>query len=156
MADILWKQYQDVFSVPKDLSIYSNSEPSVQSSLSDIDFTVQDIIGAIDELSNNSASDGVRFVLLKQWKDQQSKALYNLWINCLEIGVTPEDLRTAHIIPIFKSGHQGLAVNYRPIALTFHMIKIFEKKIPKQYSNIHGPAMILNMVLDRGSPASAN
>ena len=104
MADILWKQYQDVFSVPKDLSIYSNSEPSVQSSLSDIAFTVQDIIDAIiDDLSNNSASGpyGVRFVLLNQCKDQQSKALYILWINCLDIGATPEDLRTAHIMPIF-------------------------------------------------------
>ena len=95
---------QDVFSVQKDQYIYSNSEPSVEHSLSDIDFTKQDIIDAIDELSNNSASgpDGVTSVLLKQCKDQLSKPLYILWRNFLNLGVTPEDLRTAHIIPIFK------------------------------------------------------
>ena len=38
-------------------------------------------------------------------------------------------LKEAHIIPIHKGGHQGLAANYRPVALTSHLIKIFEKVI---------------------------
>ena len=38
-------------------------------------------------------------------------------------------LKEAHIIPIHKGGHQGLAANYRPIALTSHLIKVFEKVI---------------------------
>ena len=50
-----------------------------------------------------------------------------IWRKCLNNGVTPEDLKIAHIITIFKDGHQGLASNYRPIALTSHLIKIFEK-----------------------------
>ena len=33
----------------------------------------------------------------------------------------------AHIIPIHKGGHQGLPANYRPIALTSLIIKLFEK-----------------------------
>ena len=66
-------------------------------------------------------------MLLKKCKSQLSLALYILWRDCLDSGITPDKLKAAHIIPIFKSGHQGLPSNYRPIALTSHLIKIFEK-----------------------------
>ena len=129
MADILSSQYSSVFSDPKDHSIYTDQETNVESSVSDITFTDQDVIDSIDELSNNSSSgpDGVAAILLKKCKKQLSKPLSILWRNCLDLGVTPDDLKAAHIIHIFKSGHQGLASNYRPIALTSHLIKIFEK-----------------------------
>ena len=129
MADILSKQYESVFSEPRDHSVYTDREPSVDCTLTDIVFSEDDIIKAIDELSNNSASgpDGTPAILLKKCKNQLCKPLFVLWRNCLDLGVTPEDLKTAHVIPIFKSGHQGLAANYRPIALTSHLIKIFEK-----------------------------
>ena len=131
MATILSDQYQSVFSDPLEHSIYSEKESSVDCSLSDIEFSELDIIDAIDELSNNSASgpDGVSAILLKRCKKQLCSPLYILWRNCLDLGVTPDQLKIAHIIPIFKEGHHGLAVNYRPIALTSHLIKIFEKII---------------------------
>ena len=47
----------------------------------------------------------------------------------MDVGMTPGDLKNAHIIPLFKGGHQGLASNYRPIALTSHLIKVFEKVV---------------------------
>ena len=129
MAEILSSQYQSVFSVPKEKSIYSDAEPKVNSTLTDLKFSEQDTIDAIDELPNNSASgpDGITAILLKKCKRQLSKPLYILWRDCLDRGVTPDKLKVAHIIPIFKSGHQGLPSNYRPIALTSHLIKIFEK-----------------------------
>ena len=37
----------------------------------------------------------------------------------------------AHISAIFKSGDSSLPVNYRPIALTDHLMKIFERIIKK-------------------------
>ncbi len=55
------------------------------------------------------------------------KPLTGLWRDCLDLGITPTKLKEAHIIPIHKGGHQGLASNYRPIALTSQLIKIFEK-----------------------------
>ena len=129
MADILSKQYQTVFSEPASHSEYKDREPTVTCSLSDIQFTEQDIIDAIDELSNNASSgpDGVAAILLKQCKKALCAPLYILWRNCLDLGITPDALKSAHIIPIFKSGHRGVAANYRPIALTSQLIKIFEK-----------------------------
>ena len=131
MADILSEQYQKVFSKPVNHSVYKDKDSEVTSSLCDIEFTEQDIIDAIDELSNNATSgpDGISAVLLKACKKVLCKPLYILWRKCLDLGVTPESLKIAHITPIFKDGHQGVASNYRPIALTSHLIKIFEKVV---------------------------
>ena len=99
--------------------------------ITDIEFSEQDIIDAIDELKNTSASgpDGLAAIFLKKCKDSLAKPLFHLWRKCLDQGITPDKLKEAHIIPIHKGGHQGLPANYRPVALTSHIIKIFEKVI---------------------------
>ena len=40
-------------------------------------------------------------------------------------------MKKSTITPIFKGGNKSLAANYRPVALTSHVIKIFEKHIRK-------------------------
>ena len=129
MADILAKQYSSVFSSPLGQSKYTASASTSEANITDILFSVEDICDAIDELHNTSASgpDGIAAILMKRTKMSISKPLFTLWRACLDQGVTPASLKIAHIIPIHKGGHQGLAVNYRPIALTSHIIKIFEK-----------------------------
>ena len=46
-------------------------------------------------------------------------------------GVIPDILKAANIIPVRKGGSRGLAKNYRPIALTSHLIKVFEKVLSR-------------------------
>ena len=43
------------------------------------------------------------------------------------MGIAPSSLKLSHIIPIHKGDHRGIPANYRPIALTSHIIKLFEK-----------------------------
>ena len=131
MANLLSTQYSSVHSIPKDSPYFAMEEEVDSVEITDIDFTEQDIIDAIDELKNSSASgpDGLAAIFLKKAKTPLSKPLYHLWRKCLDQGVTPCKLKEAHIIPIHKGGHQGLAANYRPVALTSHLIKIFEKVI---------------------------
>ena len=133
MANLLSAQYSSVFSKPVNSPYYSMEEDVTAESLTDIEFTEQDIIDAIDELKNNSASgpDGLAAIFLKNCKNSLSKPLFQLWRKCLDRGITPNKLKEAHIIPIHKGGHQGLASNYRPIALTSHLVKIFEKVVRK-------------------------
>lgn len=133
MANLLSAQYSAVFSTPVDSPYYALQEDINGESITDIDFTEQDIIDAIDELKNASASgpDGLSAILLKRCKESLSKPLFQLWRKCLNRGITPCKLKEAHIIPIHKGGHQGLASNYRPVALTSHLIKLFEKVIRK-------------------------
>ena len=108
MSEIFSKQYQSVFTEPCISSIYSDKDPTVPCSLGDIVFSFEDIINAIDELSNNSSSgpDGVPAILLKKCKHQLCKPLFLLWRNCLDQGLTPTALKNANIIPIFKDGHR--------------------------------------------------
>ena len=132
MANILSKQYSSVFSAPLPSSPVLNVEEKDDiPTLTDIIFAEQDIIDAIDELSNTSSSgpDGLAAVFLKKCKTSIAKPLFSLWRDCLDKGITPAKLKEAHIIPIHKGGHQGVAANYRPIALTSHLVKIFEKVI---------------------------
>ena len=128
MANILSKQYSSVFSVPSAKGPTLNEESNIPT-ISDMTFTEEDIIGAIDELRNNSSSgpDGLAAIFLKKCKHSLAKPLCLLWRDCLDNGITPSKLKEAHIIPVHKRGNQRVPSNYRPIALTSHLIKVFEK-----------------------------
>ena len=97
--------------------------------LTDVTFNEDDLSDAIDEISITAASgpDGLSAIFLKKCKSSLLKPLTGLWRDCLDLGITPEKLKDAHIIPVHKGGSQGVAANYRPIALTSHLIKVFEK-----------------------------
>lgn len=60
-------------------------------------------------------------------KEELAVPLNILWRKSLDTGIIPDDLKTANVIPIYKGGNRDIPKNYRPIALTSHLIKIFEK-----------------------------
>ena len=66
-------------------------------------------------------------MLLKQCKRELSIPLYLIWRGSLDTGIIPEELLLVLISPIFKGGNRSIPKNYRPVALTSHLIKIFEK-----------------------------
>ena len=87
MADLLSAQYSSVFSIPSEDSPYfSIEEDEHEDLLTDIDFSEQDIIDAIDEIKNNSASgpDGLAAIFVKKCKNSLSKPLFQLWRKWLE------------------------------------------------------------------------
>ena len=129
MANILKIQYESVFSDPIVNSDYIDEAADSHESLLDMDFSESDFHKAIDELSNTSSSgpDGIPAILLKKCKPEISKPLFILWRKALDLGTTPSLLKLSHIIPIHKGDHRGVAANYRPIALTSHFVKLFEK-----------------------------
>ena len=134
MANILQDQYKSVFTPPK--SQYNNPDlnPSqVTEKLDYIDFTEEDFIREIQTLSPNSAAgpDGFPAIFLLKNKSQLAKPLRLIWQNILDTGFTPKILKTSYITPIFKKGNQGLPENYRPVALTSHVTKVFEKIVRK-------------------------
>ena len=134
IAEILKVQYEAVFSVPQEpmmtpSDIFSSSEESETPLLTNITFEPADVEEAIDELSTNSAAGPDQFpaMLLKQCKKNLSEPLYLLWKKSMLTGEIPSILKMGHIVPIHKGGSKGEAKNYRPVALTSHIIKIFEK-----------------------------
>ena len=135
MADILSDQYASVFSQPRfenrDATELFPDKPAENSSLNNIYFTEEDLMDAIKEVSTNSASGPDEFpaMLLKQCSQAISRPLHMIWQKSLNTGTIPGLCKTANIVPIHKGKSRAIAKNYRPVALTSLLIKVFEKVV---------------------------
>ena len=98
-----------------------------------LDVAEDDIIAAIDELSNNSAAgpDGFPAVMLKKLKHVLAKPLLAIWRQSLDEGICPNQAKQSTITPLHKGKSTAHAANYRPVTLTSHLVKIFEKVLRK-------------------------
>ena len=87
----------------------------------------------INEISHTAAAGPDRFpaVLLKHCRNALARPLYLIWHKSLDCGIIPQLLKTANIVPIHKGKSRGDPANYRPVALTSHLIKLFEKILKK-------------------------
>ena len=70
---------------------------------------------------------------LKRCRDALSIPLFIFWRNCLDKQEVPSARKHALITPIFKGKSKLNAENYRPVALTSHIIKIFERVVQKNH-----------------------
>ena len=130
MSNILQHQYQKVFSNPDS---GDTNQPMPDTShipqFDDIKITEQDVISAINEISLYSAPgpDKIPAILIKECKNEIAPALTILWQKSIDQGEIPSELLKQTIIPIYKKDNKSLASNYRPISLTSHLIKVFER-----------------------------
>ena len=108
---------------------YISVNETVNDELCDISFTREDIEKACLQLSSSAAAgpDGVPAALLKSCRKQLSQPLYHLWRGSLDCGSIPAETLLVIICPIHKGGSRSLPKQYRPVALTSHLIKIFER-----------------------------
>ena len=129
MAEILSSQYQSVLSTPSNTLIPDTSLPLTHDLLTDIDIKEEDMTTAVQSIPTWSAPgpDGITPLLLKDYVKEIAPALCLLWRKSLDTGIMPDGTNLAHITPIFKGGAKCEPVNYRPVALTNHITKAFEK-----------------------------
>ena len=141
ISEMFKQQYESVFTQPDPSKVVTNPHrlfsDSGDDDLTDIIITEESVITAIKTLKTHAAPGPDEFpaVLLKNCSKELAKPLTILYKNMLDTGIVPQDLKTAHITPIHKKGSKTLAKNYRPVALTSHLIKVLEKVIAKQLSN---------------------
>ena len=140
MANLLQEQFCSVFSDPNsdlkkepDTSTFQQNIPCLEN----FNFDENDIKIAIDRIRAYSAcgDDEVPAVPLKSCKNEISYPIYLLWKHSLESGFIHEMYRSQTITPVFKKGSKSIPENYRPISLTSHIIKIFERIMHKQISD---------------------
>lgn len=135
----LLRQFSSVYSEP----MYTEAENSLEimetegenpEGIVDVDFGPVQIKQSISELSPWSAAgpDGIPAILLRKCADELSIPLAIFWRKTMNCGSIPDALKRALITPIHKGGPRDDPKNYRPIALTSHLIKVFEKVIVKQ------------------------
>ena len=142
MANTLGTQYSSVFSTPHSEPVNPeelfdvNSDPS---KLTDIVFSPSDIIEAIEDISPNAAPgpDGFPAIFLRNCKEELATPLYLIWRQSLDETADPCPTRVKQslICPIHKGDSTALPKNYRPVALTSHLVKLFEKIIRKHIVN---------------------
>ena len=71
-------------------------------------------------------------MLLKTCREELSKPLHVLWRSSLDTGIIPEELLLVQICPIHKGGSRSIPKNYRPVDLTSHLIKVFERVVRRE------------------------
>ena len=130
MADLLQDQYASVFSDPNaEAKKIPPRQQRCDSVLSDVEFSTEDIEKAIDEINENSAcGDGdIPAIVLKRCKKNLSTPILLIWKDSFHSGFIPAVYKKQYITPVHKKDSRALPENYRPVSLTSHIIKIFER-----------------------------
>ena len=137
--EALLKQYSSVFSTPKaelkveDPKTFFSDSSAIHPHLKDITFSKDDLEEACNELSSDSAAgpDGLPAKLLKECREVLSLPLFFIWRKSMDRGVIPKDLLQLLVCPVHKGGLRSIPKNFRPVALTSHVIKVFERVVKK-------------------------
>ena len=106
--------------------------------LNSLQFSNEDILSAISEIKSNSGAgpDGIPSKLLKNCAFFLVAPLKYIWSESFNRGIVPLFYKNSHIHPLFKKGDRAKASNYRPIFMTSHIIKIFERVLRVKIVNI--------------------
>jgi hypothetical protein len=139
MSEMFRNQFDSVYSTPVPEKIVANPGNFFSAShlnppypsLTDIDFSIEDVIKAIDQLKIDSAPgpDAIPAVFLKKCKTELSLPIFMIWRKSLDLGTIPDMLKSATVIPIHKGDSRAVPSNYRPISLTSHITKLLERII---------------------------
>ena len=147
MGDILQRHFESVYSTPteaKDIEdILKTTAPRC---LEDIDFSHDDVREAILSISPKASAglDGVPAVLLRNCVEELVYPLEILLRLSLSSGRLPAKFKMSKVIPLFKGGERCLVQNYRPISLTSHICKVFEKIVVKKLINYFNDMNLFN------------
>uniref|UniRef100_A0A914NNU8 Reverse transcriptase domain-containing protein n=1 Tax=Meloidogyne incognita TaxID=6306 RepID=A0A914NNU8_MELIC len=106
-------------------------QSTYSSQLDDIDFTLIDIVNILKSLppKEGVSADGISYKLLKNCTDSIAPFLADIFRDSLDSGILPELWKISFITPIFKKGSVTDVSNYRPIAITSCICRVFERLI---------------------------
>ena len=75
----------------------------------------------------STAISSIPVFIYKKLSNVISPVISDLFNESISLGIYPDTLKTARVIPLFKSGNKKSVKNYRPISILSVMSKIFEK-----------------------------
>ena len=69
---------------------------------------------------------------IKNCKESLAKPIHLLWSRSMEKSDVPDFYKFSHVFPLHKKDSRAFAANYRPISLTSHVVKVFERVLRKK------------------------
>ena len=133
MANLLQSQFSSVYSDPNSSDKVDPTfiPPSVQhpTELSEFDMTDEEIIAALKTIPKDAACgpDGIPAILLNECAAEFCEPFKIIWSESFALRTVPQFYKDTFINPIYKKGSKAHAANYRPVALTSHIVKTFER-----------------------------
>ena len=99
--------------------------------ISDITISEEEIQNAIGAMDQNSTAgpDGIPAKFLIKTKEKIAVPLGVIMRRSIDEGKIPDVLKLAYVTPIHKGGSKLKPENYRPVSLTSHIMKIFERVV---------------------------
>ena len=116
-------------------SLKSKLDSVLQNATFEIKYiTPLEVKNIIDKLNINKSTgiDGIGPMILKHCGDTITQSISAIINNSISLGIFPDKLKEARVIPIFKSGIKEDVENYRPISILPTLSKIFERHIAEQ------------------------
>ena len=94
-------------------------------------FTLKDLQNQLSKTKNTSpGGDGIYYQMIKKLPEKAMQHLCNVYNKFYQQSYFPQQWKTAIIVPIPKPGKcHSVSTNYRPIALTSCLCKIFERML---------------------------
>ena len=138
IADVLQRQFCSVFSDPSKIDSSSTmfDTPEIIHPFTDdmLDFSISDVIEAINDIKLSAAAgpDDVPAQLVKNCKYGLAVPIYMIWSHSKAENIVYDFYKTSHIAPLHKKDSKAIAENYRPVSLTSHIIKIYERIVRKK------------------------
>ena len=132
MAQILSKQYQSTFQISTSVNnVLPVNEEIIP--LNDFQFTKLDFVTAMKEIKPDSSPgpDDIPAYIYRNFAEQLAQPIMSIWRLSLDKTIMPEGVIQTVITPMYKGGQKSSPENYRPIALTNHLTKIFERVLRK-------------------------
>lgn len=97
----------------------------------------KEILDIVKKFKNKKSTDWteIDMSLVKDIIECIVKPLTHICNQSFQTGIFPSKMKTAKVIPIYKSGDRHLFSNYRPISLLSQFSKILEKQFVQRLDN---------------------
>ena len=100
---------------------------------------MREFLAAIEALKKNKSPgpDEISNELLVHMSDKAKRTLYHIFVAMWTTGHTPQSLKHADVILLYKKGDKGQTKNYRPITLMNSILLPFVVSLHQSCSIFH-------------------